>query len=198
MQRLIKHLLQENSHEILEKSLKNCHCKGLHSIVFLEAKGKTIRLYITDKDHELHWPSLAFHPHHCNLTLHMIKGFMINTIVGEGNKNIVHLDKYLYHSHITEGQMKFELLKKNDPLSILSNTRLNKGDSIFLDAKTIHTVECEVGAVNAWLVYEGKEDENYKPFCWSNKNLNEIPTTGLYEKFKDMEEINNYLTEVLE
>jgi hypothetical protein len=197
MRELIKHLAKENKKEILERSLKNCHCKGLHSIVLLESKGKTIRLYFTDKEHELHGSSLALHPHHCNLTIHMIKGSMTNCIVVEDYLGWLVLDKYLYHSHITEGQMKFEFIKK-DFLTVVCQTNLVKGNSIHLDAKDIHTVICEKGTVNAWMVYEGEEDETYKPYCWSSSDLNKIPTEGLYEKFKDMKEINQCLSEIFE
>lgn len=53
MNSLIKHLWENNRKEIISKSIKNCHVKGLHSIMLLQSKNKTIRMYISDYNSEL-------------------------------------------------------------------------------------------------------------------------------------------------
>src|SRR6478752_10393471 len=95
MKHLISHLIKNYLEEIVNKSLLHCHCKGLHSIMLLESPGKTIRLFISTPQSEMYKNlpetfnyekatgeslfhskkmSIAFHPHHCNVTLHVING----------------------------------------------------------------------------------------------------------------------------
>lgn len=195
MKQLIKHLWENNREEILSRSLLNCHCKGLHSIMLSEAPGKTIRLYISIPDSDMYknFPnpgeevidmSIAFHPHHCNLTLHCIKGELLNWELEEdlgGGDHALLLNKYRYHSQITEGNGYFEMIGP----SVLRSTRyhwLRRGYSTHLKAKDIHTVAVMKGELVAWLVYEGKEDPTYQSFCWSNSDLTKQDLSDLYQK----------------
>lgn len=80
MKELIKHLVNNHLDTIVEKSFLNCHVMGLHSIMLLESPEKTIRLFVSDGNSKLRKnteenilkgkQTLAFHPHHCNITLH--------------------------------------------------------------------------------------------------------------------------------
>ena len=108
MKTLIKHLLENNLEEILSKSLLHCHCLGVHSIILLNSTAKTIRLYVAEKGNELYrnQPSrvssglpmaVSFHPHHCNLTIHVVKGILLNWIVKESEIGF-EIDKYLYQN----------------------------------------------------------------------------------------------------
>ncbi len=188
MKELIKHLLKNNIDEIVSKSLLNCHCIGLHSIMLLDSPGKTIRLFIGMPNNELckNLPedfgnrnmSIAFHPHHCNLTLHCVKGRILNWVVRETQAG-TSVTKYKYHSKIKEGDLSFEVIGP----AKLSTTKcrwINEGESSIMDAKDIHTVACDPETLSAWLVYEGIEDPNYSSFCWSNTDLNNKDITGLY------------------
>lgn len=187
---LIKHLLFNNFDEIKSRSLLNCHCLGLHSIMLLESPGKTIRLYISVPDNDMHLNlpenfynnnmSLSFHAHHCNLTLHCIKGRFLNWQVKEATKGI-EVTKYKYHSKIKEGQLTFEEIGKSY-LTDNSYTWINEGESIHMEAKDMHTVGCEKGVISAWLVYEGIEDKNYESFCFSNTDVNKQDFSNLYKK----------------
>ena len=190
MQQLVKHLLANNLDEILSKSLLHCHCKGLHSIMLSESLEKTIRLYICVPENEMHknFPenfgnndmTIAFHPHHCNLTLHCIKGRFLNWEVKEVSAGIV-TTKYKYHSKIKEGDLSFEKLDT----AYLETTMyrwLYEGNAVQMKANEIHTVACEYGKLSAWLVYEGKEDDKYNSLCWSNTNVNSQNFNGLYVK----------------
>lgn len=188
MKELVRHLIANNFDEIRAKSLLNCHCKGLHSIMLLESPGKTIRLYIAVEGNELsrnfpdgRFQSIAFHPHHCNLTLHCVKGQLLNWTLKESDASGMYLTKYKYRSKINEGELSFE----NSGVSYLkteSLTWLKKGESVHMPANQIHTVACNDNEISAWLVYEGVEDPHYESFCWSNSNPNQLDATGLYRQ----------------
>lgn len=191
MKQLVKHLLETNLDEILSKSLLNCHVKGLHSIMLLDCPGKTIRLYVCAPNNDMHknYPenmsngmSLAFHPHHCDLTLYCTKGNFLNWEAEEAEDySSMCLGKYKYHSHIKEGQMNFEYLGMGY-LRTREYRRIFEGDTVFMKANEIHSVACNVGEYTAWLVFEGKEDSTYSSYCWTNSDPNEQKHDNLYQK----------------
>lgn len=203
---LISHLLKNNLDEILRRSLLNCHVPGLHSIVFLESPGKTIRMFIADKDHELYKNeppfdrlerkdpmSLAFHSHHCNITIEMVQGSMTNYTItaGQGGLDTFELYAYQYISKINNGKGGFE--RRYIPIvkpifEIESSIQLsNPNDygisSLYLRAHELHTVYVDRGRTAAWFVYEGLESADYQEECYSNDpNLEEDWTDeGLYQ-----------------
>ena len=190
MKTLIKHLLTHNLEEIVKKSLLNCHCLGVHSIMLLDCPGKTIRLYVADIGNELyknepgegHKLSIAFHPHHCDLTIEVLRGGLGNWIVEHtGNVASFVINKYFYHSKIKEDKIGFEQLR-----SVFLRTKAinwyGTGESFTLKATDIHTVFCDTNKVTAWLVYEGKEDPNYIPYSYSDADLENQSFEGLYTK----------------
>lgn len=188
MKTLIKHFIENNPKEVLEKSLFDCHVKGLHSIMLLDSPGKTIRLYLTDKDHELN-PfmnrviNVGYHPHHCDLTFKIVTGQLVNIIAEESNDLDFdfEIDKYLYKSKISKGKMRFDHIGKVD-MKIINKKYLIKGDELFMRADEIHTVSVEKNKVCAWLVFEGKKDPKYIPYCYSTTNLNYQSGENLYTK----------------
>lgn len=177
--------------EIVEKSIFNCHAKGLHSIMFLESPEKTIRMYVSVPFNDLHrnFPdkmhaglSLAFHPHHCNLTLHCIKGRLLNWEMTEVESyDSICLDKYIYQSKIKSDDILFKSIGKGY-LKTKELNYIHEGESRFMEAGQIHTVACDMDTMNAWFVYEGKEDANYQSVCWSNSNPNATDFSDLYIK----------------
>lgn len=190
---LIQHLIQNNMDEIVSKSLLNCHLIGLHSIMLLESPQKTIRLYFADYNHDM-WKnydgypktnmSLAFHPHHCNLTLHCILGRIWQwrikeEIALEGCEQ--YIDKYIYKSQINTGKGGFELSSKTQ-IKTVSTKWVYKDDFDMMNAREIHTVAVENGQLAAWLVYEGMEDEGYNSVAYSWRDLSNFNTDGLYQK----------------
>jgi hypothetical protein len=191
MKHLVKHLVENNLNEIVSKSILNCHCEGLHSIMLLDSKGKTIRLYISLPKNKLYrnFPknfnktkmSIAFHPHHCNLTIHCIMGKIFNWNVKESRTGLS-VNKYKYSSQITEGRLAFEKISSTF-VETINQLWIKEGQSLNLNAKTIHTIACESDKLNAWLVYEGNEDNHYDSFCLSNdEGLNLKKATKLYKK----------------
>lgn len=189
MKALVKHLIENNIDEIVSKSLLNCHVRGVHSIMLLECPEKTIRLYISMPDSEMYKNqpcniknglSVAFHPHHCNLTIECIKGFIWNTLVKEVDIGYS-VTKYIYKSKIKEGNMAFLKLKDTN-VYFDKCTLLGAGNSISMLANEIHTVGCLKDAICAWFVYEWKEDKDYKPYCYTNVDPNKQVSEDLYIK----------------
>ena len=193
MKQLIEHLWYSNSEQIVERSLLHCHAKGLHSFMLLESPGQTIRLYYAQYGHELYkngplfyanGMSIGFHPHHCNLTLHCIRGVLYNwnvTLATEQAQGAFRVRSYRYRSAISDGEIGFAHLG-SAWVKHETTTQLEKGDSIGLDAKTIHTVYCDPFSETAWLVYEGKEDAGYSPDLYTTSHLGSTKESGLYQK----------------
>lgn len=199
MKNLIKHLLINNLEEIQKKSLLNCHCMGLHSIMLLESPGKTIRLYVADVGNELYknYPteiynngtlSLGFHDHHCNLTLDVIKGELLNWTIIQSDRGFNEpgmLTKFKYQSAILNGSMEIIDTYESIRLCTKKIERLPYGHSTHMLARDIHTVACYPDQVTAWLVYEGLENNEYEPFIYHNANIstpNLMHSLKLYQK----------------
>lgn len=195
MKHYIRTLWNNHRVEIAGKSFLNCHCKNVHSIMLLDSPERTIRLYVADIGNTLYlnmsdnFPklpmSVGFHAHHCDLTLHCIKGMLMNWQVeeqlGNAESDGFIVNKYLYDSKITCGKTQFQRVGESK-LKTKHNKLIMENETILLKAQDIHTVSCAPNQVTAWFVYEGKEDPNYKPYCWSNAKLEEEDLTGLYEK----------------
>lgn len=183
--------------EIVEKSFFNCHCKGLHSIMLLEGARKTIRLFVADIGNEMkkNYPdmdflprkdmSIAFHPHHCNITIDVIKGEIFNWIIGEDARGF-RINKYFYKSEISNGKIGFEFLG-DTLMATKSREYISQGQSAYMEANLIHTVACDSKELTAWLVYEGKEDYDYHAINYSNNDLAKFNSDGLYKKPTELE-----------
>lgn len=191
MKALVKHLLKNNLDEILNKSLLNCHCIGLHSIMLLECPGKTIRLYVADANHEL-WrndrvgfldgsATIGFHAHHCNITLSVVHGEIGNDQIQKSEIGDYCYEVFRYQSAITNGAGGFERIGTQWFKPGIA-TRIKKGGNVFLSAQDIHTVWVKKGETAAWLVFEGMEDSEYDPFTYSSADLESQPLDDLYKK----------------
>lgn len=196
MKQLIKHLWNNNREEIISKSLLNCHVEGVHSIMLSECPGKTIRLYVAQIGNKLNdnFPekqgttpmSVGFHPHHCNLTLHCIQGELLNWIITPRSYGPLRLTHFEYQSKITKGELLFKEIGEQDFIGTSAYT-LKPGGVAQMKASDIHTVACSSEYLSAWLVYEGKEDPDYKSYCWSNCDPNLIDTSNLYQPCHELE-----------
>lgn len=204
MKQLVKHLVDNHIEEITQKSFLNCHTKGLHSIMLLDVPEKRIRLFISEPNSEMSKNtvenfvdgvplSIAFHSHHCDITIRSIFGVIKNWKVCEisseeqtGDNHLVrpkHVDskisliddievfKYAYKSAILDGEMKFEK-QCSAKLRTVSVVSLYPGISIPMKANEIHTVSTDKNRICAWFVYEGKENSNYEKVCFSNSDPN--------------------------
>lgn len=215
---IIKHFLRDHKHLILNKSLKNVHCWGVDSVLLDDTPGERIRIFFARKDHEL-WKnifksmrdiSIAYHSHHCDLTLECIYGSLIDEHIQkitEDNKSryIDHsmrwkLDEFLYKSPITKNEEGiFEKVGKAHIWYGGCNVLEPEADSehgidriVNLKASDIHSVFVKKGQEAAWVVYEGKEDPDYSPICYSNADLTKFDKSGMYQKMDE-----NYLDNLL-
>lgn len=191
MKALISHLIREHLPQIAAQSLMNCHVRGLHSIMFLNTPEQRIRLYIATPEHEL-WKnnidtlgSLAAHPHHCNITIHCIKGAVVN-LEYRPDKNGKYL-AFRYMSAITMGEGAFHARPWFSPVSYSQMRAIGEGKSLELPANLIHSVSALPGCLTAWFVYEGREDKNYTSLSYSNQPLEETSFDGLYGKISEQE-----------
>jgi len=188
MKALIKYYWENNKQFIIDNSYLNCHVKGLHSIVLAKNNDKLIRLYITEYDNDLirndeTGITLGFHAHHCDLTLIVLKGTIYNLNLKLGHEDNRPLSKYEYTSKITKGESNFKLIPEIFQFYDIYRQILKKGDSIHLKADTIHTIFLKENKSRcAWLVLEGKEDENYKSIIYTKQNLLKLDTSNLYIK----------------
>lgn len=188
---LVAHLLQSNLPEILAKSRLHCHAHNLHSIMLLEAPGKTIRVFVAEPGHTLwrNFPeniesgmSVGFHPHHCDLTLVGLRGTFFNWIVRSGNELV--LPRFRYRSALRGEKPGFEKMGTIG-LRTHEGRFLTAGASVSMRATDVHTVAALTDRWSAWLVLEGGEDTNYEPFCYSTAELETESFDHLYKPMSE-------------
>ena len=197
MKNLIPHYLLTNEEEVLKNSYMNCHVKGLHSIMLSKTPEKTIRLYIAVPGNGMidtaPMPDmpLAFHPHSYDITLDVIKGAMTNWVVKECDeldmKDISSLDnlpmkfdKWHYRSRLRDGKQSFIKYPKIAIMKTVEKMTFLAGEAVHMGAKVIHSVSVPQDRFTAWMVYESKVDDTYENVCYSNANLNDVNTEGMY------------------
>lgn len=196
---LIKHFWRTNQALILEKSLADCHCKNVDSILFDDTPGARIRMFVAHEGHGL-WKNTfrsnqpletAFHSHHCDLDIMPVRGYICNVSVTTDNKCLADdkcklwiLDAYQYQSKIKENKGKFEWVNSRILCYLHSSNYYSDGENryLHLKAQEIHTIYVAEGKFAAWMVYEGKEDESYDSTCYSNADLTNFDDSELYKK----------------
>jgi hypothetical protein len=190
----IKHFVKHHLDEMASKSLRNCHARGVDSILFDDTPGARIRLFVAHRNHEL-WKnspmaqgnnemSVGYHPHHCDLTLHVVQGVIANITATKHVMSFgrVNVNRYLYKSQIANGECRFELEQEKALLYVDGMRVLTLADStLFMPAQQIHTIAVDSNCPAAWFVYEGKEDPEYKPICYSNQDLTRFNAEGMYQ-----------------
>lgn len=183
---LVKHFLATRPQDILRKSLKNCHVQGMDSIMFDDTPGARIRMFVANENHLL-WEndlstgqslSIAIHPHHCDVRFVCLKGVFCN-IFCEKKPGVV-FEKYLYQSKILSGKSGFS--KMGERCAMRCNFHaMGIGETYDMEADDLHTVLVQKGQTAAWMVYEGAENPNYKPVCYSNRDLSNFDASKLYQ-----------------
>jgi hypothetical protein len=199
MKTLVTHLVREHLAEIANKSLLDCHVRGLHSIMLLDTPEQRVRLFVATERHEL-WRntaeslgSIAAHPHHCNITLHCIQGAFVNLeyAISKTGKYL----PYIYRSALLNGTGGFTKSQRNGPVALIGQRAVGVGDSLALPAYHIHSVSVPPGQRAAWFVYEGKEDAQYSSLSYSDQDLEQADFQGLYGKM-DEQQVISLLVEV--
>lgn len=197
---LISHLVRNNWDEIVRKSRRNCHAPGVDSIMLLESPGKTIRLFVATEYHNLHQNldgagplTVAFHPHHCNITLHCVYGAFVNRTLELREESPNALNAYKYRSALLGLQPGFDFIGSVG-VRYTSAFWFGAGDFLYMPADIIHTIGVSKGHRAAWLVNEGTEDPNYEPLCYSDAPLERIDMSGWYQPMSE-QSIHRTLTD---
>jgi hypothetical protein len=254
MRNIFDFYLQHNLPTILQKSLINCHARGVDSILLDDTPGRRTRVFVARNTHEL-WKnipfgidlnlkagsdfipdswneeadyaenkdsnkpqlSVAIHPHHCDIELRIIKGMIvninsikrtdfddvslnhpgINPVTGmmldpylDEDAEPIHakFGRYRYQSAINTGTIGFEYLG-DEELTFLSCDTLSEEHyelgqmvvpNLKLKAKELHTIAVRRDESAAWFVFEGKEDPTYDPTTFSNSDLRNFNSEGMY------------------
>jgi hypothetical protein len=171
----------------ITNALKNCHVRGLTSIMLHDEPGNRIRLFFAQIDHELHRngptiPSdmtLGIHPHHSDITLIRVFGRPQNWVFNLQANSEGPLHQCLYSSQINDG--KGGLFPTSARFSV---AQVNGGDfhELPLRADVLHTVYVPKNEVAAWLVIEGKKDPSYEPVCYTANPV--FNPDGMYQKIE--------------
>lgn len=168
---------------IAGRSLINCHCVGLDSVMLVDLPESRIRMFYANKHHEL-WRnsgfddmSVALHSHHCDVKLVPITENVYN-ITQEVAGSHVKLREFIYQSPITKGTGSFKPTGANLETHLVSQQLLWPIDMI---ARERHTVFVPKEQEAAWFVMEGREDPLYEPLCYSNVDLEKFDFTPLYQ-----------------
>lgn len=171
--------------KIRSQSFLNCHVEGLDSFVLDDTPGRMVRVFVARKFHPL-WQndltfkfpmSVGFHSHHCDVKLIPIHGEVYNVV--HNNIKVGYpkpLPAFTFNSQIREGKGGFKRL----PGAIgYLNLKIEKiQDSVSMRASVLHSIYVPRNTTAAWVVIEGKEDSNYKPFTYSNDDLEELKGKG--------------------
>jgi hypothetical protein len=182
-------IVQEEELEVIAKqSLVNCHAIGLHSVMFDNTPGARVRCFIARPDHNM-WTnnmvldarmSIAFHAHHCDITLDPVFGDVFNVRPYRVKGGGYYLRAHEYQSCITTGQGKFVRRgDRYDMWAVPITEKLN--GPVPMQAREVHSVFVPFGQSAAWYVFEGGEDPQYMPLAWSNKDLRTFDFSPLYK-----------------
>ncbi len=174
--------------------IKNCHAIGVDSVVLGTENGKLVRAFIAHENHNLYLTnpfSVGFHPHHCDLTIKVVEGSIINvTLISEfalGAHSIEELATYRYESAIRNGDKgAFTQVMEKRPFGTLARV-VNASQSLALPASAIHTILIYARETATWIIHEGDEDPNYVADVYSNADLTKASGEGLYLPMTDEE-----------
>ena len=145
-------LVENAPNEALEKSIANCHVKGLFSLVFHGTEnGSLKRAFITSK--KIRFDNLQLHSHTYNLTLTVLRGKVRQQIARldniESGRTIFEASMFKYQSPLNGGKgltyedhVKYQIEEHTIPV----------GSSIRLSNEDIHTISCSKDAI--WIVEE--------------------------------------------
>jgi hypothetical protein len=202
---LIQHLWRENRAQIIERSRLNCHTTGLSSLMLLEAPGRTIRLFMADESHDLfenapgakNPMSIGFHPHHCNITLHVAWGEICNwTVLPTYGDAEMNLPRFKLRSALINGGKAGFVRDGACRLNTVDRRWLSHRTSVSMDARELHTVEVLKGNSAAWFVFEGRENTDYESLCFSPRALDQATFDHLYIKPTETQ-VENFVDSVL-
>jgi hypothetical protein len=191
--------------KVIKKGIKDCHARGVDSVVLGEVNGKLQRAFIAREGHtlsRLHPLAVGFHAHHCDITIEVVSGslFNVNAAVGRGYlsslpstharvRDYMELDTYEYHSPIlNDGKGHFEKVSERPrPIDVEFVAVDASSDPLALAACIVHTIWIPTGQPCTWVVTEGEEDPEYHPFVYTNRDLRHETLEGMYRPMEDAE-----------
>jgi len=180
---LLEHYLRRANRGELPNAIENCHAMGLHSIMLSADPGNQLRLFITTMEHEMADkslnPTIAYHPHHCDVTLIPVLGKVQNVVALATRHDA---DREPFHVCLWQsGVVGKAKLKNTGLVQHIDTQALALEKPVFMPARQLHTVIVPPLSVAAWLVQEGAEDTDYVPFCLSRSPDTFMPDC-LYKK----------------
>lgn len=193
MKDLIEHQWRTESDKIVAGSFSNCHCVGVVSIPIM---GSKVRLFYAAPNHEL-WRndvfrllsreelSVGFHPHHCDITLSQVFGSPYNIRMKVSKeRGAIYLGTFIYESAIKSGGEAKFFHVNHETCHILRPEQLG---TIHMKAEECHTIYVPEHKEAAWMVFEGKEDYQYRPHTYSNAPLEQMKFKHLYKPMRRIE-----------
>lgn len=190
----VLNLLQQASDEDLMLSRKNCHIKGLHSIVLYKDKfDRLLRLYLTDRKHQMGNNmkdnlviNLGVHNHRYDLQLTSVHGKALNITyrITDNRSSNLRADCYKFYDKDTFEKQDRVFLKKGKVTLI---------DNIFMDKNTPHTVYVPYGNTASWLVQEGFEMRDHT-MLYTNSDLK----CKEYSLFNSADEVRKFVIDYYE
>jgi hypothetical protein len=184
-------LLDVASDEDLLLSRKNCHIRGLHSIVLYSDKfNRLLRLYLTTPNHQMHNNlrddlniNLGVHTHRYDLQLTKVHGKAVNVryriVDRKQDTSSQRVDVYKFFDKDNFIKQDRVFLRRKD-LKLIDNT--------FMDKDELHTVYVPAGKTASWLVQEGFEVKDHT-LLYTNKSVE----CESYENFKSAEEVKKFV-----
>ena len=193
----------------ITNALLNCHVRGMHSIVLNDDAIGRQRMFVATPGHELHKnfmlnfgtiskdQSLAFHAHHCDITLIPIFGNIVNMTPYFGSLRSMKQEPWLcgqfkYDSAINGKSGGLKATGKGRALRDIWERKVTS--PLMLKADEYHTIAVPEGESAAWLVFEGYEDNDYKPECYT---FNPVFDPAQYYQPMQSQQIASMLDQVL-
>lgn len=172
---LLKHALRMSA-DMAPRSLLDCHHKGLDSLM-IHDQGKIKRLFIKHAGTMLGPDDIAYHRHHCDVTLEPVVGSVTNSdaVVTPDGKPF---GRWFYQSKIRDGAGGFSRAG-SARLSLSSRPVAIGQPPIMLHARQLHTVTAGPDFA-AWLVHEGEEWPGYDATTYARRDLSGWSAEGLY------------------
>lgn len=187
---LIRHLWRTQSGAIVNGSYLDCHARGLHSLMLIDKPGAVVRMFVATPDHELHRNfslghgslSIAFHNHDAELTLHVVRGQIINVTLDQVSAGAAHpLRQFRYSSQIRDGRGGFTAT--GIVIGAATEPRwLTPGETVFMRSEELHTVAIPKGTGAAWFVYEGAKNPAFSAIAYSNDDLTTFDPGQFYRR----------------
>lgn len=180
----------------LPPGYRNCHARGIHSVVLAKYDDgrPRLRMFVATEDHEL-WRndapgcgdarmSLAIHAHRSPLTLTRIQGNPMQVEAcpwsvrpaGPG-ESVVSLGRWRYRSQILTGHGQFTLL--GSERFVVRKPYVF--DCIRMEAADLHTIYVPRGEYAAWTVHEHALTPSYDEVLYSDDDLSAFDFAGMYE-----------------